>query len=139
MWVRSSFHVVDVIPLSSGRKLGCSGERPKCRTCLKRGGVCEYEATARRRGPGKAPRGSRKLAKGRGASARAERLTPESGRPTFSGVSFEVSSPSIQARGAEDFDPLPANGEESQDVRWQANDVDRAFLTSFSSPGWGVT
>jgi hypothetical protein len=64
-------------------------------------------------------------------------LTPESGRPTFSGVSFEAPSP--PARGAEDFNPPPANGEESQDHRWQGNSVDRAFLTSLSSPGWDVT
>lgn len=138
LWVRSSFHVVDVICRLSGRKLGCSGDRPKCKTCLKQGRECLYEATARRRGPGKAPRGSRKVAKGRGAGSRTQRSTPEGGQSTFPGVGFEVPLPRIQVPGSDDFDAPPVNGQDGQDHQWRANSVDRAFLNSFSSPGWGT-
>ena len=138
---RSSFHVVDVISFlffPSGRKLGCSGDRPQCKTCEKRGGVCQYESTARRRGPGKAPRGSRKLAKGRGASSRTRRSTPEGEhQPTFPGVSFEVPFPRMQVPGGtNDYNAPPGNCEESEDRQWRTNS---AFLNSYSSPGWGVT
>lgn len=139
MWVRSSFHVVDVICVPSGRKLGCSGDKPQCKTCQKRETLCQYESTARRRGPGKTPRGSRKLAKGRGASSRTRRSTPEGGdQPTFPGVTFEVPFPRMQVPGTNDFDAPPDECEESRDRQWRANSVDRAFLNSFTSPGWGT-
>ncbi|KAI9443087.1 hypothetical protein H4582DRAFT_1154989 [Lactarius indigo] len=38
-----------------GRKLGCSGDRPKCKACIKRKGECIYAPAPRRRGPGKGP------------------------------------------------------------------------------------
>lgn len=41
-----------------GRKLGCSGERP-CKNCMRFGQPCDYETNPRRRGPGKAPKGTR--------------------------------------------------------------------------------
>jgi hypothetical protein len=90
-----------------------------------------YEATARRRGPGKAPRGSRKVAKGRGVGSRTQHSTPEGDQSIFPGAGFEVPLP-------DDFDPSPANGEEVQDHPWRVDSVDRAFLNSFSPPGWGT-
>ncbi|TFY70668.1 hypothetical protein EVG20_g2340 [Dentipellis fragilis] len=41
------------------RKLKCSGDRPKCRACSSRDLNCNYAAEPRRRGPGKALKGSR--------------------------------------------------------------------------------
>lgn len=43
----------------------CDGVRPICRTCETRKELCTYVTHVRRRGPGKAPKGSRKLAKQR--------------------------------------------------------------------------
>jgi Fungal Zn(2)-Cys(6) binuclear cluster domain len=42
-----------------GRKLRCGGEKPKCKACLKRNQSCEYNPYPRRRGPGKAPKGTK--------------------------------------------------------------------------------
>lgn len=46
------------------RKLKCSGTKPACDACIKRDQAerCQYEAFPRRRGPGKAPRGTRRTA-----------------------------------------------------------------------------
>lgn len=139
LWVRSFFRIVDVISLPSGRKLGCSGERPKCKTCMKRRGECIYAPAPRRRGPGKAPRGSRKLAKGRGtgALARTQRSTPEDERLPFPSTAFDVPFPPIQAPSTDSLELPPTNGEESRDHRWRASSLDRALLTSL--PGWAVT
>lgn len=45
--------------LFSGRKLRCNGEKPSCYNCTVRKFECEYVPVQRRRGPGKAPKGSR--------------------------------------------------------------------------------
>ncbi|KAI0036460.1 hypothetical protein K488DRAFT_82078 [Vararia minispora EC-137] len=50
------------------RKLKCSGDRPTCKTCSRQKKRCEYAQAPRRRGPGKAPRGSRRLMQGRGGA-----------------------------------------------------------------------
>ncbi|KAF8158127.1 hypothetical protein B0H34DRAFT_782730 [Crassisporium funariophilum] len=42
-----------------GRKLRCNGAKPSCSNCTVRKFDCEYVPTQRRRGPGKAPKGSR--------------------------------------------------------------------------------
>lgn len=42
-----------------GRKLRCNGAKPSCYNCTVRKFECEYVPIQRRRGPGKAPRGSR--------------------------------------------------------------------------------
>lgn len=42
-----------------GRKLRCNGAKPSCYNCTVRKFDCEYVSTQRRRGPGKAPKGSR--------------------------------------------------------------------------------
>lgn len=43
----------------TGRKLRCNGAKPSCYNCTVRKFECEYVSTQRRRGPGKAPKGSR--------------------------------------------------------------------------------
>ncbi|KAF7422529.1 hypothetical protein PC9H_010685 [Pleurotus ostreatus] len=42
-----------------GRKLRCDGGRPSCYNCTQRNKECFYEAQPRRRGPGRAPKGSK--------------------------------------------------------------------------------
>lgn len=42
-----------------GRKLRCNGTKPSCYNCTVRKFECEYVPIQRRRGPGKAPKGSR--------------------------------------------------------------------------------
>ena len=42
-----------------GRKLKCDGEKPRCKNCFERRFECKYPTFQRRRGPGKAPKGSR--------------------------------------------------------------------------------
>src|SRR5882762_3793311 len=49
----------------SGRKLRCSTDRPRCSNCAQRDLVCTY-GEPRRRGPGKAPRGSKTKKKKKG-------------------------------------------------------------------------
>ncbi|KAI0670847.1 hypothetical protein C8Q78DRAFT_1078807 [Trametes maxima] len=41
------------------RKLRCDGQKPSCANCTKRGHPCTYEQAPKRRGPGRAPRGTR--------------------------------------------------------------------------------
>ncbi|KAF8442835.1 hypothetical protein L210DRAFT_635691 [Boletus edulis BED1] len=48
-----------------GRKLRCDGGRPRCSNCETRSLVCQYQEHPRRRGPGKAPKGSRGKKAGR--------------------------------------------------------------------------
>lgn len=55
----SIHHGGDNILTSSGRKLRCDGLKPLCTNCERRKYECEYVSTQRRRGPGKAPKGSR--------------------------------------------------------------------------------
>lgn len=43
----------------TGRKLRCNGARPSCYNCTVRKFECEYVEVQRRRGPGKAPKGSK--------------------------------------------------------------------------------
>jgi hypothetical protein len=43
----------------TGRKLRCNGAKPSCYNCTVRKFECEYVSTQRRRGPGKATKGSR--------------------------------------------------------------------------------
>ncbi|KIJ62640.1 hypothetical protein HYDPIDRAFT_168998 [Hydnomerulius pinastri MD-312] len=42
-----------------GRKLRCDGSKPCCSNCATRSLACQYQDHPRRRGPGKAPKGSR--------------------------------------------------------------------------------
>ena len=117
------FRLVDTNPFPSGRKLGCSGDRPKCKACVKRKGECTYAPAPRRRGPGKAPRGSRKLAKG-------QQPFPSSD------FTFRVPfPPPIQPPTVDNFELLPANVEQGRDSERRANNVDRIFLTSYPWTG----
>ncbi|KII90609.1 hypothetical protein PLICRDRAFT_39184 [Plicaturopsis crispa FD-325 SS-3] len=50
------------------RKIRCDGDRP-CWNCLSRGVHCEYAIRRRTRGPGKAPKGSRKKNSGKARAA----------------------------------------------------------------------
>ncbi|KAJ6613293.1 hypothetical protein B0H10DRAFT_242810 [Mycena sp. CBHHK59/15] len=43
----------------TGRKLRCDGIKPTCCNCDSRGNECKYEPGPKRRGPGKAPKGTR--------------------------------------------------------------------------------
>jgi len=67
--------------VSPGRKLRCNGDRPKCYNCGVRNFECEYVPIQRRRGPGKAPKGSRskKVTSGHpGSSSKAATDRPSS-------------------------------------------------------------
>ncbi len=55
--------VLTWIPVAA-RKLKCDGQ-PICSNCSRRGIACAYAPEARRRGPGKAPKGQKKLARER--------------------------------------------------------------------------
>lgn len=52
----------------AGRKLRCDGSKPSCSNCATRSLACKYQDHPRRRGPGKAPKGSRDKREKRGAS-----------------------------------------------------------------------
>lgn len=56
-----------------GRKLKCDGDKPRCKNCAERQFECRYPTFQRRRGPGKAPRGSRTRKRTRAGSAGASR------------------------------------------------------------------
>ncbi|KDR82807.1 hypothetical protein GALMADRAFT_134361 [Galerina marginata CBS 339.88] len=60
-----------------GRKLRCNGAKPSCYNCTVRKFECEYVPIQRRRGPGKAPKGSRSK---KAASSRAD--APSSKNPS---------------------------------------------------------
>jgi Fungal Zn(2)-Cys(6) binuclear cluster domain len=75
-----------LIGRTTERKLRCSTERPKCSNCGQRGLVCVY-GQPRRRGPGKAPRGSR--AKKKGDPAQESRVEEPQARLPFASVDFD--------------------------------------------------
>ena len=78
-----------------GRKLRCNGEKPSCYNCTVRRFECEYVPVQRRRGPGKAPKGSRTKKGGRtesrtrGSEQELDSLAPEV-RPFMSVLSFTI-------------------------------------------------
>lgn len=47
------------ILIVTGRKLRCGGRKPICNNCESRNEECEYKLEPKRRGPGKAPKGSK--------------------------------------------------------------------------------
>lgn len=53
----------------TGRKLRCDGTKPSCANCSTRTLKCVYKDHPRRRGPGKAPKGSKK-SEGKGRKGR---------------------------------------------------------------------
>ncbi|KAF8843294.1 hypothetical protein BDN67DRAFT_218233 [Paxillus ammoniavirescens] len=50
---------MEFISTCLGRKLRCDGSKPCCSNCATRSLACRYQDHPRRRGPGKAPKGSR--------------------------------------------------------------------------------
>ncbi|VDC04444.1 unnamed protein product [Peniophora sp. CBMAI 1063] len=72
------------------RKLKCSGTKPACDACIKRDQAerCQYEAFPRRRGPGKAPRGTRRTAHRSRATA-----------PEAQAQGFGIMSPAMSEAG----------------------------------------
>lgn len=93
----------------TGRKLRCNGATPTCYNCTVRNFECEYVSTQRRRGPGKAKKGSRSK-KGRSEPSVGDRLptmvpdydvSPDL-RPFISILSlesFEFQPPERRSRG----------------------------------------
>lgn len=66
----------------TGRKLRCDGTKPSCANCSTRTLNCEYEDHPRRRGPGKAPKGSRiKKSEGKGRRKKGTKASDE-GQPS---------------------------------------------------------
>ena len=61
-----------------GRKLKCDGQYPICGNCQKRRLACDYAPYPKRRGPGKAPKGQKKLAAMRAKAAAAASASPGS-------------------------------------------------------------
>lgn len=55
-------HALTVLRVCPGRKLKCDGQLPMCGNCQKRNNPCSYAPFPKRRGPGKAPKGQKKLA-----------------------------------------------------------------------------
>lgn len=74
-----------------GRKLRCDGTRPSCSNCATRSLECKYQDHPRRRGPGKAPKGSRKK---EGKGKKTPRKPSESGDDGFSQYQFSAGSSS---------------------------------------------
>lgn len=74
-----------------GRKLRCDGSKPSCANCATRSLECKYQDHPRRRGPGKAPKGSRK---GEGKGKKAPGRPSESGDDGFSQYQFSAGSSS---------------------------------------------
>ncbi|OAX42840.1 hypothetical protein K503DRAFT_766359 [Rhizopogon vinicolor AM-OR11-026] len=90
----------------TGRKLRCDGTKPSCANCSTRTLECKYEDHPRRRGPGKAPKGSRtkksetKSRKGRKTSATSE-ADREFGseQPSLAGPDRHVFEPPMMLPG----------------------------------------
>lgn len=81
-----------------GRKLRCNGAKPSCQNCTVRKFQCEYVPVQRRRGPGKAPKGT-KSKKGPNAS----RSQPSTTLPPID----NLSSHSIQETRLPEYLSLP--------------------------------
>ncbi|KAG1715727.1 hypothetical protein ID866_1443 [Astraeus odoratus] len=58
-----------------GRKLRCDGTKPSCSNCATRSLACKYQDHPRRRGPGKAPKGSREKTERKGAGKKTSKST----------------------------------------------------------------
>ncbi|KAH7885220.1 hypothetical protein F5I97DRAFT_1928628 [Phlebopus sp. FC_14] len=64
-----------------GRKLRCDGTKPRCSNCATRSLACRYQDHPRRRGPGKAPKGSKKTG-GKGRTAKKDGSESASAGPS---------------------------------------------------------
>lgn len=88
------------------RKLRCDGQKPQCGSCGRRANdTCQYEVHIRRRGPGKAPKGSRprkrKTQRRQNEGLLMER--PGTGQSGFSGMSYAAD----EGMHSLDVDPGP--------------------------------
>jgi hypothetical protein len=70
-----------------GRKLRCDGNRPACWNCRSRDRECEYSPYPRRRGPGKAPKGTKAKKRSKKSAASEESAQDTSEAPGQSGSS----------------------------------------------------
>lgn len=78
-------------PCHIGRKLRCDGNKPQCFNCHNRQlKDCTYQVYIRRRGPGKAPKGSRSKKRGNTATRVYESSSPHR-RGESSGDGFDAS------------------------------------------------
>ena len=76
----------------------CDGGKPKCRNCERRGeDACEYDATLRRRGPGKHNKKYKEKARSRGKDKLGDL---EMGRGGHAGRDFDSSGEQINQGGA---------------------------------------
>ncbi|EKM51845.1 uncharacterized protein PHACADRAFT_31645 [Phanerochaete carnosa HHB-10118-sp] len=73
-----------------GRKLKCDGRTPTCSHCDKRRQPCVYVDAVRRRGPGRAPKGSRK-----GSQQQDDRAQSATQGPGQAGSSSSAASPPL--------------------------------------------
>ncbi|PPQ87859.1 hypothetical protein CVT24_004898 [Panaeolus cyanescens] len=87
-----------------GRKLRCNGERPACYNCsIRKAEKCEYVPVQRRRGPGRAPRGSRARRAAHSASRSDPALSPG---PSSSNYELESLAPEVRPyTSVMSFDP----------------------------------
>ncbi|KAG2066482.1 hypothetical protein BDR04DRAFT_68947 [Suillus decipiens] len=106
MHLRGLFKNITSIGINfTGRKLRCDGTKPSCANCSTRTLKCVYKDHPRRRGPGKAPKGSKK-SEGKGRK----------GRKSSKAATSEEASEQPSAGGVPDrhvFDPplmLPGHG-----------------------------
>ncbi|KAJ7789323.1 hypothetical protein B0H14DRAFT_2944933 [Mycena olivaceomarginata] len=72
-----------------GRKLKCDGNKPRCSNCYNRREVCEYVDRPKRRGPGKAAKGSR-----------AKKRVPKTGRHGPDGFEGINIAPELRSRAS---------------------------------------
>lgn len=72
-----------------GRKLKCDGNKPRCSNCYNRQEVCEYVDRPKRRGPGKAAKGSR-----------AKKRVPKTGRHGPDGFEGINIAPELRSRAS---------------------------------------
>ncbi|KAF9046589.1 hypothetical protein BJ165DRAFT_1527670 [Panaeolus papilionaceus] len=85
-----------------GRKLRCNGARPACYNCsIRNAKKCEYVPVQRRRGPGRAPRGSRARRAGQAASRAsqsASRSDPAVSTTGSSNITYELETLAPEVR-----------------------------------------
>jgi len=99
---------IALMPTDVGRKLRCNGAKPSCYNCTVRKFQCEYVPVQRRRGPGKAPKGT-KTKKGPNARSRSETSTtlPPIDHPSSESL---PRTSTISARGLEFGSASPSPG-----------------------------
>lgn len=83
-----------------GRKLKCDGGKPRCKNCHERRFECRYPTFQRRRGPGKAPKGSRARKRAAAVAASTSAAAPPSEPPELpqerSSVELEALAPEVR-------------------------------------------